>query len=88
MLARFFELVFFKNSCLDVVSYVLIGMCSCCSSCQLFVSFGPIRPSWLHGIILPPLCYTPSTISSGCLRDPFGMRALSFPLRHPYSPAP
>ena len=46
------------------------------------------RFSLLYRHFLPPLCYSPSTISSGSLRDPFGMRAQPFPMRHAHSPAP
>ena len=59
MLARFLNLFFLKNSCPDAVSYVHIGMCSCCSSCQIFASLWSIRPSWLHEMILPSLVLFP-----------------------------
>ena len=72
MLARFLNLFFFKNSCPDAVSYVHIGMCSCCSSCQIFASLWSIRPSWLHEMILPSLVSFPVLQfgkPSGTVRD-------------------
>ena len=73
MLARFLNLFFLKNSCPDAVSYVHIGMCSCCSSCQIFASLWSIRPSWLHEMILPSLVSFPVLhffgMPSGSVRD-------------------
>ena len=49
----------------------------------LMMSFS-LPPSFF----MPPLCYSPSAITSGSLRDPFGMRAQSCPILHAHSPAP
>ena len=39
-----------------------------------------------HRFFMPLLCHSPSSISSGSLRDPFGMRPQS--MHHTHSPAP
>ena len=81
----FLNLFFLKNSCPDAVSYVHIGMCSCCSSCQIFVSLWSIRPSWLHEMILPSLVSFPRP---PFLREAFGNRSGCVPCPSPMRHAP
>ena len=79
---------FFRNVwilCNVVISWIY----SCQSSCWPFVSFGPIRPSWLHEMILPSFVSFPVLHffgkPSGTVRDAPPVPCV---MHHAHSPSP